>query len=265
MWQIISGYIGVFIMFCTIYIFGKLILSPKMDFNINIRKIIIIIFIFSFPQTVIFLKLTGMGKTSLMTIINVLFFTKAFKLNYKKSILMSTIYTIFFVICDFIEMYFVTKVIGISMEYCFNTFAGSIVSTIIVCILFLILTVIFKNPIKKILELEVDNNKKIIFISILTLLSIIIFFYEMGREFRINSNFWIYIFVIAVLVSVLLNYIKQAIINNKIQNDYDKLLEFMKTYEEEIENQRTLRHETKNEFLAIRSKICDKEKEKKNN
>ena len=263
MWQIISGYIGVFIMFCTIYIFGKLILSPKMDFNINIRKIIIIIFIFSFPQTVIFLKLTGMGKTSLMTIINVLFFTKAFKLNYKKSILMSTIYTIFFVICDFIEMYFVTKVIGISMEYCFNTFAGSIVSTIIVCILFLILTVIFKNPIKKILELEVDNNKKIIFISILTLLSIIIFFYEMGREFRINSNFWIYIFVIAVLVSVLLNYIKQAIINNKIQNDYDKLLEFMKTYEEEIENQRTLRHETKNEFLAIRSKICDKEKEKK--
>ena len=262
MWQIISGYIGVFIMFCTIYIFGKLILSPKMDFNINIRKIIIIIFIFSFPQTVIFLKLTGMGKTSLMTIINVLFFTKAFKLNYKKSILMSTIYTIFFVICDFIEMYFVTKVIGISMEYCFNTFAGSIVSTIIVCILFLILTVIFKNPIKKILELEVDNNKKIIFISILTLLSIIIFFYEMGREFRINSNFWIYIFVIAVLVSVLLNYIKQAIINNKIQNDYDKLLEFMKTYEEEIENQRTLRHETKNEFLAIRSKICDKEKEK---
>ena len=34
------------------------------------------------------------------------------------------------------------------------------------------------------------------------------------------------------------------------------------TYVEEIENQRTLRHETKNEFLAIRSKICDKEKEK---
>ena len=35
----------------------------------------------------------------------------------------------------------------------------------------------------------------------------------------------------------------------------------MTIYEEEVENQRTLRHETKNEFLAIRAKICDKEKE----
>ena len=64
-----------------------------------------------------------------------------------------------------------------------------------------------------------------------------------------------------ILVSVLLDLIKQTLINNKIKSDYDNLLEFLTIYEEEVENQRTLRHETKNEFLAIRAKICDKEKE----
>ncbi len=168
---------------------------------------------------------------------------------------------IILIIPDFIEMYFLTYILGLSKEVCFNSIAGSIISNIVVCLLLIILTLTLRNELKKISSYELDNNKKILILSLITAISIFLFFYEMGREFRINSNFWIYIFVIIVLVSVLLNYIKQTIINNKIQNNYDKLLEFMKTYEEEIENQRTIRHETKNEFLAIRSKICDKEKE----
>ena len=35
---------------------------------------------------------------------------------------------------------------------------------------------------------------------------------------------------------------------SKIKEEYDKLLEFMTTSENEIEKQRILRHETKNEF-----------------
>ena len=34
----------------------------------------------------------------------------------------------------------------------------------------------------------------------------------------------------------------------------------MTSYENEIEKQRILRYETKNEFLAIKAKICDKQK-----
>ena len=36
----------------------------------------------------------------------------------------------------------------------------------------------------------------------------------------------------------------------------------MTTYENEIEKQRILRHETKNEFLAIKAKLYDKQKNK---
>ena len=260
MWQIINEYVGLLIIMIGVYLFGKIVIEKK-DEN-NLLKDIMLILLFTIPQTIIILNLQGTDKTILMTIVNVIFIKQIYHLNYKKSIFVTIIYMAIFLIPDFIEMYFITKILKISMEYCFNSIAGSIISNLIVCVLFLILTIVIKEFLKKLVNMEFENNHKIILISIITFACISTFFYEMGREFRINKNFWIYIFVIIVLVSVLLNYIKQAIINNKIQNDYDKLLEFMKTYEEEIENQRTLRHETKNEFLAIRSKICDKEKEK---
>ncbi|MDD5826490.1 MAG: GHKL domain-containing protein [Bacilli bacterium] len=118
-----------------------------------------------------------------------------------------------------------------------------------------------KNHLRYLINAEIDNNKKIIILSSLTLISILIFFYQLGQQYRENKNIIIFLIIILFLISMLGSLIRQIIINNKIKNDYDNLLEFMTTYEEEIENQRTLRHETKNEFLAIRAKICDKEKE----
>ena len=56
--------------------------------------------------------------------------------------------------------------------------------------------------------------------------------------------------------------IKQIMDNNKLTSEYDRLLEFMTTYEIEIENQRILRHEIKNEFRIIRAKINDNQENK---
>ena len=259
MWQIISGYISACVMFEIIYLFGKLVLDNKR--KNNEIKVVGLIFLFSILQAFIFLRMNGTIKSLVMTLVNIYFISNVFGLSLKKSTLMSIIYMILFLIYDFIEMFFVTNVLGLSMDYCFNTLAGSLISNIIIGILTIVTTLIMKNYFKRIIEIEIDNNKKIIILSVLTLISIFIFFYEMGREFRISQNFWIYLLVIIVLMIVLYNLFKQTIINEKIRKEYDQLLEFMTTYEEEIEKQRTLRHETKNEFLAIRAKICDKEKE----
>jgi len=67
---------------------------------------------------------------------------------------------------------------------------------------------------------------------------------------------------IIILLLVLSNSIRQVIENRKLSDKYDKLLEFMTTYEEEIENQRILRHEIKNEFLVVRAKLLDSQKNK---
>ena len=87
-------------------------------------------------------------------------------------------------------------------------------------------------------------------------------FYSLVREFRINNNILLYLFSIVVLMTVLFSLIKQTIENHKLTNEYDKLLEFMTTYENEIEKQRILRHEIKNEFRTIRAKICDQQENK---
>lgn len=48
--------------------------------------------------------------------------------------------------------------------------------------------------------------------------------------------------------------------NSKIVEKYDKLLEFIKQYEIEVEEQRIIRHESKNQLITIKSKIINKEK-----
>ena len=261
MWQIISGYIGVIIMMAGVYIFGRIVLESKVNLK-NTLKDLMWLLIFSIPQTLIFLHLSGVEKSVLMSIVNILFYKLIFKIENKKSVFLILLYMMLLVIVDLIELFVVTKILKISMEYCYNSFAGSILSNLFVCILFSLTTVILRKQLRKTIEKKVENNTKIIIFSIMTFFCILLFFYTIIKEFRFRNDIFLYLFAIIVLIGVLFSLIRQTMINNKITNDYDKLLEFMKTYEEEIESQRTLRHETKNEFLAIRSKICDKEKEK---
>ena len=96
----------------------------------------------------------------------------------------------------------------------------------------------------------------------MTFICISIFFYIFAKEFRIDGNSVPYLLAIIIFSIILFSLIKQTIDNYKLTNEYDKLLEFMTTYENEIENQRILRHEVKNEFRTIRAKICDKQENK---
>lgn len=259
MWQIISAYLGVIILIVGLLVFAQVVLEKKPQ--INIWKLILLIIIISIFHTVLQLNFSGTIKSTVMCIINIIFFKYVFSISYKKSIFLTIIYMIVLLIPDLIEIFFITKVLNLSMDFCFNSLSGTLISNTAVCLMFLGITFLMKNHLRYLINAEIDNNKKIIILSSLTLISILIFFYQLGQQYRENKNIIIFLIIILFLISMLGSLIRQIIINNKIKNDYDNLLEFMTTYEEEIENQRTLRHETKNEFLAIRAKICDKEKE----
>lgn len=259
MWQIISAYLGVIILIVGLLVFAQVVLEKKPQ--INIWKLILLIIIISIFHTVLQLNFSGTIKSTIMCIINIIFFKYVFSISYKKSIFLTIIYMIVLLIPDLIEIFFITKVLNLSMDFCFNSLSGTLISNTAVCLMFLGITFLMKNHLRYLINAEIDNNKKIIILSSLTLISILIFFYQLGQQYRENKNIIIFLIIILFLISMLGSLIRQIIINNKIKNDYDNLLEFMTTYEEEIENQRTLRHETKNEFLAIRAKICDKEKE----
>ena len=260
MWQIINEYIILIIVMIGVYLFGKIVLEKKN--NSSILKDVFLILLFAIPQTIVKINFTSVMKTSLMFAIDILYYKVQFKINTKKSIFLSFLYIVILMIVDLLQLLFIIYILNVNKEYCYNVYANTIFSNIIVLSFFSFSIFLLRDKIKKILENEVEDNKKIIIFSILIFICTGLLFYTLIKELSFNNNVFLYLFAIIVLFIVLFSLIRQTMINNKITNDYDKLLEFMKTYEEEIENQRTLRHETKNEFLAIRSKICDKEQEK---
>lgn len=260
MWQIISDYLGLLVMMLGVFYFGRLILIEKPKLSKN--KTIILLLVSAIPQTLIFLNLNGTLKTLCMSIINVTFYKLLFDIKYRKALFLTFLYMIILIIPDLLELFFLTRVLGFSIEFCYNIFASSLISNIIVFILLVPITIVLKKLLRKILNEKIENNSKIIIFSILIFICTGMFFYTIIKEFRISDNILLYLIAIAVLITVLFSLIKQTIENNRLTKEYDNLLEFVTTYEEEIENQRILRHETKNEFLTIRAKLEDKEEEK---
>lgn len=261
MWEAIRIFIYLSIMIIGVFVFANSILQTKPKLNIKITSLLVLITLII--QTIITLSFSGTLKTLLIIFIYMIFYKLVYNISIKKSIFLMVLYTVILVVADLIELFFVTKVLHISMSYCYNTYAGSILGNITILILFILITYIFRNLLRKLINNQITNNTKIVFFSILTITCILMFFYTIIKEFRFNNNVLIYLVAIVVLLIVLFSLIKQTIENRNLTEKYEKILEFMTSYEKEIENQRILRHETKNEFLTIRGKIHDKVKESK--
>lgn len=251
--EIIKSYIIIIIMLISVIAFGKILIKKKSKFKIK-RQIALFILI-SIIQTYVFINLNGTEKTLLMLLTNVILYKYLFDLSFTRSIFLAFIYMLLLIIPDIIQLLLFTKLL--KPEFLHNVYAGSIIGNIITCVLFVIITFIFKKPLKKLVNAEISNNLKIVLLSIFTLFSISMFFYSFVQTLKFNNIVIQYLIAIVVLATVLFSLIRQTMENNKITKEYDKLLEFMTTYENEIEKQRILRHETKNEFLTIRAKICD--------
>ena len=260
MWQIINEYLGILIMVLGTFTFGKIVLNQTI--KTSKIKVIILILLMAVIQTIIGAFFTDSIKTITIVIFNIWFYKLIFKINYKKATLLAILQMFILIIPDMLELFFMTKVLGLSKAECYDFFAKSVRSNTIIYILLIIITYILRKVLRKLINEKLEDNKKIISQLVLTFICVLMFFYSMIEEFRFQDNIMIYITSISVLIIVLVSLIKQTIDNKKLLEKYDKLLDFMTTYETEIENQRILRHEIKNEFRTIRAKICDKQKNK---
>lgn len=261
MWEVTSAIICGIITTLEVIIFGKVALEEEIQ--ISKKKFIIISLGISLIFGIISLLFYNISKTLIIIILDIIFYKYVFKITMKKSTFLTFLYIVILLAADLIELFFVTKILHVSMAYCYNAYAGSVLGNITILILFTIITYIFKRLLRKIINNKITNNTKIVFFAILTIICTLMFFYTIIKEFRFNNNVLIYLIAIVVLLTVLFSLIKQTIENRNLTEKYEKILEFMTSYEKEIENQRILRHETKNEFLTIRGKINDKVKESK--
>jgi len=184
------------------------------------------------------------------------------EISLNKSIFSVILCMILLMIPDFLFLCSCLYVLDLSKEYCYTVLAGSLLSNFIVYGSMIPLTLILRKPLKKLLDISLDYNKKVIIISVLTLISVLVFFFDIIASVRMGTKIILYIIAIITFVGILIFLIIEENKNIKLKVEYEKLLDFMQTYEVELEKERILKHEHKNELIAIKSKIVDNDKQK---
>lgn len=179
-----------------------------------------------------------------------------FSMDISKTIILTFIYYIVLILADMISINLLSMILGEKEFYL--SVAGGIIGSMVVFVITVLLSFIFRKLILKILNIKI--RYRMLFVMIFSIVCIIALFYATFRLGTNSADKLLCIFSIFVLVLVIGNSFMQAYKNNQLILQYDNLLSFIKKYETEIDNQRTMRHETKNQLLTIKSKIIDKEK-----
>ena len=246
-------------MIITSIVFAKILLEKK-KINLNFKSIVVIITSIILYSIVIG-TLDGVSKTLLLCGVYLFLFKIIFNKNYYESTLLMLVYTLISVIADLIVLFFIVVLLNTSTSYFYNNLKSTIVMTLIVNLLILLVTFLLRKVLKKILKLKINNDNVIIIYIVLTLICIIILFYKACNNLMWDKDSILSICIMVCFIAILLSLINQRIKNNKLMIRYLKLLEFIKNYEKELDKQKSLRHESKNQLITARSKIVDKKKE----
>lgn len=247
-------------MMISVHFFGLVTSKDDSKKQIKLKNILILV-LFAVLHTIAYLYLKGTYKTIVLCAIYSIYFYTVFDKKIYKSIFSSIIYAVLTVVPDLLTLGFATKILGINKVYYHTHLAGSILGNLIVTALLIVLIYLLRKPLKKIINYKLSGNMKIVSVSLLTLITITTFFYNLINNYRKDNSIVMYLLVITTLIVILFYLFKQKMDNENMFKKYDDLLTVMKNYESDIEEQRTINHETKNELLTIRSKLSD-EKDK---
>lgn len=243
-------------MMISVHVFGLVTSKEKSKKNIKLKNILILI-LFAILHTIINLYLDSSIKTLAICLLYTMYFYIIFDKKVYKSIFSAVLYIILLVIPDLLTLTIITKILNMSKEYYRIHIAGSILGNIIISIIMIIMVCLLRKPIKKVVNYKLSSNMKIIMVSVLTLATITVFFYSLISNYRQNNNIFAYLLLIGTLMIMLFYLIRQKMDNENMFKKYDDLLTIMKNYESDIEEQRTINHESKNELLTIRSKLSE--------
>lgn len=255
MLEIFNALVACLITTITLYIAGTIIFGKSKN---TYLKDALSILVCTVLITIIFINLNGIIKTALMCIIFALSFRFVFKQNISISIFMSIIYIIILILSDLLVLLFAATILEMQKEVIYTSFAGSILGNLCTNTIMILIIFLLRKPLKKMLDYNFSTSKKIIIVSIITIIITVYFFFKLIAGYKVNNSVVPYLACMVAFVTILLTLYKEKIENESIIKKYDGLLDIMKTYESDIENQRTLIHETRNELMTIRSKAVDK-------
>lgn len=255
MLEIFNALIACLITTITLYIAGTIIFGKSKN---TALKNILAILVCTTLITIIFINTNEILKTILMCTIFTMVFKIIFKSNISKSVLMSIIYIIILMLSDLLVLLFLIVILQMPKETIYTSFAGSVLGNVCTNIIMLLIIYLLRKPLKKLLGYSFSTNKKIIIVSIVTITITVYFFFKIIAGYKVNNSVITYLMCMIAFITILLTLYREKIENESIIKKYDELLDVMKTYEVDIENQRTLIHENRNELMTIRSKAIDK-------
>lgn len=255
--QIFINVVGSSIVLVTAAMIYALMLLDEKKIKFNIKNILIFIITICI-YSLIGYYLDGTLKTLMLCVLYVIFFKYMFDTSYFISIILSLTNIVIMIVPDTIVVLFIIGVLKIPPETFYNVYSCTIYPTLAVNILFIAITFIFKRWLRKAAKIKLSNNVEILIYSILALISIVIIFYNAYNNIEVISrNLFVSSAIMVVFTLILYKLIRQKVENVNLIDKYDKLLEFIKKYEREIDIEKMLRHETKNQLITIRDKILN--------
>lgn len=255
MQEIVEFILSSMIMVITPIIFGVLTLDNSIRKDKS--KVVVMFLISCIIYSLNYLYFEGNIKTIIGFILHIFIFNQIFNCKMSRSVFITFIYVFLAIIVEIIILFVLLKILMMSVSYCYNTYAGSLLSNFIICITIVLITIKFRKGFFKIFNSKLENSNNIIFISVFALGCVITLFFDIITNYKNNNNICSYIVLIIIFLLTIANLIKEKIeINDKIQ-EYNGLLGFMKSYEKEIEENKIQNHEIKNQFITVQSMVRD--------
>lgn len=257
MQSILSNIIGSLILSIGSIYYARVAL--KDEEKIYKPKYILSILIITTVYTIVFLNCEGGTRSIINFIAYVAVYRRLFNISISKAILLTFVYSIILMVPDLITLFVAIDIVGISKEYYYNNFAGTALANIIVSSGFALLTFIGQKHLQRLFRHKLESNILNIIYLIGTFTCVVVVFYKIIEEFQeiTHADTLILVIMIIVFVTVLMSYYNARISKQKTVAKYDKMLEFIKVYETEIETQRVNNHEIKNQFTTIKSMMLD--------
>ena len=254
--DLISDYVGTLIStICGVFFVNKIL---KIELKLKKPYVLLFCMLNSAIVFLLYLDNSQTLKTIVGYFLYVIIFRISFKFDKYKSFLTGFLYYILLFSGEILFFIVTSYLFKISGNKVYIDFGATLLGNFLVSAICLSIGFLLRKLMIKLLEKRIRNKLLAYWICIFACVAL--FFSICFSTDTLNIETFLVLGMITVILIVIFVSFYQTYKNNELAVKYDKLLDFIKKYETEIDKQRTLRHETKNQLLTIKSKLIDKDK-----
>ncbi len=105
---------------------------------------------------------------------------------------------------------------------------------------------------------EAKNDYNTVLFIILSIIAIVILFYNITTIFKLNTYYKITLIVASIIVFLYYFYLQEHLSYEKLNEEYNMLFKHVETFEDLVDNEQMYRHELKNNLSIIRNSTKSK-------